>query len=99
VPGSGQPIVLLADAQTTGGYPKIATIISADVPVIGRRKPGASVRFVAVTQQEAEAARRAQDKTLAQSIAHMQPVTQPPRINLQSLYENNLIDGASSALD
>ena len=35
VPGNGQPIVLLADRQTTGGYPKIATVISADMPALG----------------------------------------------------------------
>src|SRR5690606_27411380 len=40
VPGSGQPITLLADAQTTGGYPKIATVISSDIAVLSRRRPG-----------------------------------------------------------
>ena len=48
VPGSGRPIVLMVDNQTTGGYPKIATVISADIPVVGRRKPGRTIRFVAV---------------------------------------------------
>ena len=46
VPGSGQPIVLLADHQTTGGYPKIATVISADLPKLGRCRPGDPLRFV-----------------------------------------------------
>ena len=41
VPGNGLPIVLLADRQTTGGYPKIATVISADLPALGRLTPGA----------------------------------------------------------
>lgn len=54
VPGSGQPIVLLADAQTTGGYPKIATVVSADIPVLARRRPGAAVRFEPVSLEEAE---------------------------------------------
>ena len=49
VPGSGQPILLLADHQTTGGYPKIATVISADLPVVGRRRPGDALRFAAVS--------------------------------------------------
>jgi allophanate hydrolase len=40
VPGSGQPIVLMVDNPTTGGYPKVATVISADIPVLGRRGPG-----------------------------------------------------------
>ena len=45
VPGTGQAILLLADHQTTGGYPKIATVISADLPVVGRRRPGDPIRF------------------------------------------------------
>jgi biotin-dependent carboxylase-like uncharacterized protein len=59
VPGSGQPIVLLADRQTTGGYPKIATIISADLPALGRVPIGAKISFEPVTLEQAEAARRA----------------------------------------
>ena len=48
VPGNGLPIVLLADRQTTGGYPKIATVISADLPALGRMTPGAKIAFEAV---------------------------------------------------
>ncbi len=41
VPGDGQPIILMADRQTTGGYPKkIATVISADIPALGRVRLG-----------------------------------------------------------
>jgi len=64
VPGSGLPIVLMVDCQTTGGYPKIATVISADIPVIGRRKPGRRIRFVAVGIDEAELLRREQEAAL-----------------------------------
>ncbi len=65
VPGSGKPIVLMVDNQTTGGYPKIATVISADVPVIGRRKPGRAIRFAAVEVKMAEQLRRAQEAAIA----------------------------------
>ena len=58
VPGSGRPIVLMVDNQTTGGYPKIATVISADIPLVGRRRPGRTIRFVAVDVREAEQLRR-----------------------------------------
>ncbi|MBA9069744.1 biotin-dependent carboxylase-like uncharacterized protein [Methylobacterium sp. RAS18] len=63
VPGSGRPIVLLADRQTTGGYPKIATVISADLRRLAQRRPGEPVRFAAVdlataTQLAREAAAR-----------------------------------------
>ena len=53
VPGSGQPILLMADRQTTGGYPKIATVISADVPVAGQLAPGDWIRFVPCTRTDA----------------------------------------------
>ncbi|WP_168193180.1 biotin-dependent carboxyltransferase family protein [Rhodophyticola sp. CCM32] len=59
VPGDGQPIVLMRDAQTTGGYPKIATVISADLGRLAQTLPGGTVRFRAVTMAQAqEAARR-----------------------------------------
>ena len=53
VPGEGQPIVLLVDRQTTGGYTKIATVISADIARIGQTRPGQRVRFREVTVPEA----------------------------------------------
>src|SRR5690606_12426517 len=57
VPGSGRPILLLNDCQTTGGYPKIATVISADLAAAGRLVPGAQIRFRKVGLEEADAAR------------------------------------------
>lgn len=56
VPGNGQPIILLADCQTVGGYPKIATVISADLPRLAHMKPGQTLRFRAVDAAEAKAA-------------------------------------------
>lgn len=56
VPGEGQPIVLLVDRQTTGGYTKIATVISVDIGRIGQTRPGQRVRFRRVTLAEAHAA-------------------------------------------
>ena len=56
VPGNGQPIILLADCQTVGGYPKIATVISADLPRLAQHKPGDALRFRAVDAVEAKAA-------------------------------------------
>ena len=53
VPGSGQAIVLFADCQSTGGYPKIATVLSADLGRLAQSRPGRAVRFRAVTAQEA----------------------------------------------
>jgi antagonist of KipI len=59
VPANGQPIVLMVDHQTTGGYPKIAEVIAADVPLVAQVPPGAAVRFVRATLEEADAAREA----------------------------------------
>ena len=53
VPTSGQPIIMLAERQTVGGYTKIATVISADLPLVGQRKTGDVIRFQAVTVEEA----------------------------------------------
>ena len=53
VPASGQPILLMADRQTTGGYAKIATVISADIPVVGQLAPGDWIEFVACSRGEA----------------------------------------------
>jgi len=53
VPGHGLPIIMLADRQTTGGYPKIATVCSVDLSLIGQAKPGDKVRFAAISREEA----------------------------------------------
>lgn len=53
VPRGGQPIVLLADHQTTGGYPVIATICSADIGLLAQRSPGESLRFYRLDRVEA----------------------------------------------
>jgi len=53
VPGDGQPIVLLVDRQSTGGYTKIATVCSFDIRRIAQLRPGQSVRFKSVTVEQA----------------------------------------------
>ena len=54
VPPDGQPIVLMADRQTTGGYPKLAQVISADLPLLAQTHLGGQVRFRAVSLEEAQ---------------------------------------------
>lgn len=58
VPGHGQPVVLMADRQTTGGYPKIATVISADLPALGRLRIGDGISFQETSVEEAKQLRR-----------------------------------------
>ena len=54
VPSHGHPIIMMADRQTTGGYAKIATIASVDIPKMVQCSPGTKVRFSAITVQEAQ---------------------------------------------
>lgn len=64
VPTSGQPIIMMAERQTVGGYTKIAAVISADLPVIAQCRPGDVVRFRAVSLAEAHRLRREGRKKL-----------------------------------
>lgn len=57
VPGSGQPVILIGDHPTVGGYPKIATIIRADLAAAGRLRIGSRLRFRAVDETQARVAR------------------------------------------
>ena len=93
VPGAGLPIVLLGDRQTVGGYSKIATVASVDLPRFGRLLPGQTVRFTAIDVAEAETLRREQETRLARAISGFQTARPPGGIDLAKLYEENLIDG------
>jgi antagonist of KipI len=64
VPSSGQPILLMADRQTAGGYPKIATVITADLTVAGQLGPGDRLQFVVCSRREAMAALIAQERAI-----------------------------------
>ncbi|WP_101698140.1 biotin-dependent carboxyltransferase family protein [Clostridium minihomine] len=54
VPSSGQPIILMADRQTTGGYTKIATVISSDLPLLAQAQAGTMIRFQQVSVEESQ---------------------------------------------
>jgi allophanate hydrolase subunit 2 len=58
IPSGGAPIVLLAEHQATGGYPVIATVITADLGLVGQRRPGEALRFTRVDRDLAVAALR-----------------------------------------
>lgn len=55
VPASGEPIILMAERQTTGGYPRIATVVSVDLPVLAQAMPGSVIRFKEISIEEAQA--------------------------------------------
>jgi KipI family sensor histidine kinase inhibitor len=64
VSGDGMPIVLMVDRGTTGGYTKIATVVSADLPVLAQMVPGDRLRFEAISMDDAVDAARAQEAAL-----------------------------------
>jgi biotin-dependent carboxylase-like uncharacterized protein len=91
VPGTGKPIVLLADHQTTGGYPKMATVISADISRMGRLKPGSKIQFIEVTADEAQKARFEHEKMISSAISGF--VSADPWLDEKALYLENLVSG------
>ncbi len=97
VPGTGAPIVLLADHQTIGGYPKIATIASVDLARTGQLTPGSKLRFAAITVAQAEQLRRDQEQAFARLIASIAPARPAGGIDLDALNNVNLIDGMIDA--
>jgi biotin-dependent carboxylase-like uncharacterized protein len=99
VPGNGLPIILLADRQTTGGYPKIATVISADLPALGRMAPGARIAFEAVSIEEAETAARQLGREVAAIAEGLGPARREPWLDEARLMDANLVSGVVSARD
>lgn len=97
VPASGQPILLGPDCQTVGGYPKIATLIQADLPRLAHLAPGQAVVFTAVGQAEARRAYRELQAALAAwrgAIAGFRP---PGVLDLDALGSRNLVSGMIDA--
>jgi antagonist of KipI len=89
VPGDARPIVLLADRQTTGGYPKIGVVATVDIPLLAQAAPGTIVRFTRVTVEEAQEATRKAISELAGATLE-EPVVQTTEM---------VIDGARFRLE
>jgi biotin-dependent carboxylase-like uncharacterized protein len=97
ISGSGQPIVLLADRQTTGGYPKIATVISADLPALGRIPIGARIGFERITIDAAENLRRQLFVEIDGIGARLVPLPGGITERAPNLLQCNLISGVVDA--
>jgi 5-oxoprolinase (ATP-hydrolysing) subunit C len=91
VPGEGQPIVLMADRQSTGGYPKIATIIGPDLGRLAQARPGSTIRFQDVIHAEAVAARVQESAFLTGPIG-IEPLIRT-QFTSEFLLGLNLVDG------
>lgn len=94
VPGTGRPIVLLNDAHTAGGYPKIATVITSDLPKLGLQRTGSPINFSFVNVDEAHAIRHYEKELVNQALLTFQPCLQL-NPSTRTLFENNLIDGVT----
>ena len=96
VPGSGQPIILMADHQTSGGYPKVATVISADLPILGRLRPERAIRFEAVSVNEAQQRAKDLEAELKKIIGSINPIEAASKLDVEKLYTENLLSGVVS---
>jgi biotin-dependent carboxylase-like uncharacterized protein len=94
--GDGRPMVLMADRQVTGGYPKIATVIGADLGRLAQMRPGSNVRFALTTVEAAVAARRA-ERAMLEAGVEAAPLVRTP--NAEELLGSNLISGVSGGAD
>jgi biotin-dependent carboxylase-like uncharacterized protein len=95
VAADGQPILLLADRQTTGGYPRIATVIGADIAAAGRLAAGMTVRFQEVGREEALHALQAQRDWLASLPGQLRPLPDS-QLSAEHLLSHNLIGGVTA---
>jgi allophanate hydrolase len=93
VPANGQPIVLLADSQTVGGYPKIATVITADLPKLAHARAGTKIKVQAVTLAQAHEALIDAHDLWQQWLTTREAFLPMGYIDEQALYNHNLISG------
>jgi biotin-dependent carboxylase-like uncharacterized protein len=96
VPGHGNPLILMADRQTTGGYPKIATVISADLPALGRTRIGDTIAFEQITIEEARFLRSKLVEEIRSIPTRIVPTRRSTDI-VAHLLGSNLISGAINA--
>ena len=98
VPGNGQPIVLMSDRGTSGGYPKIATVITADFGRFAQIPAGTGFRFKAVSMAEAQSAARKFAELLRTLPDRLRPI-ESFDLNIEALQDANVAGAAVSAVD
>lgn len=96
--GSGNPFILLPECQTTGGYPRIATVLPCDLPRAAQTPANASIRFEFVTLDHAEALHLAFLAEIEQLSQRVQPLVRDPH-DIPDLLSYQLIGGVVSATD
>ena len=98
VPGNGQPIVLMPDRGTSGGYPKIATVTSADFGRFAQTPAGRAFHFEAVSMAEAQTAARQFAELLRSLPDRLRPI-ESFDLNIDALQDANVAGYAVSAVD
>ena len=88
ITGDGQPVILMADRGTTGGYTKIAAVIAVDIPKLAQTLPGNAVTFHAVSVEEAHRLLKEQEEAIADFKARVQRAAQTRAPALRVLIDN-----------
>lgn len=98
ITGDGTPFVLLCECQTTGGYPRIATVLPCDLPIVAQAPPDAPLRFRMVTLDEAIAAERQAAARRADLRHGIEPLVRNPH-DMADLLAYQLISGVTAGRD
>ncbi|MEM5541160.1 biotin-dependent carboxyltransferase family protein [Sulfitobacter sp. AS92] len=96
ITGDGAPFVLMCECQTTGGYPRIGTVIPCDLPIVAQAQPGAALQFEFIDLDEALAAETRHRADLAALPKQRQPLLRDPA-RIRDLLSYQLISGVVSA--
>lgn len=97
ITGDGTPFVLMAECQTTGGYPRIGTVLPCDLPRVAQAAAGVALRFHYVTLVEGATIQARADKDLSNLSRSISPLIRDPH-TMQDLLSYQLIGGAISAI-
>ncbi|MDQ6869506.1 MAG: biotin-dependent carboxyltransferase family protein [Pseudomonadota bacterium] len=97
IAGDKKPLILMADRQPTGGYPKLGHVVRVDIGRLAQMRPGETCRFRAVSVAEARAAFLRREDEIATTQQCLRPLRQ--ELTSERLFEANLIDGVVDPLD
>lgn len=98
ITGDGTPFVLLAECQTTGGYPRIGTVLPQDLPRVAQAPPGAALQFGFVTLEDALDAHAAHARSLGDLPRRIRDLVRDPH-DIADLLSYQLISGATAGQD
>ena len=96
--GSGNPFVLLPECQTTGGYPRIATVLPQDLPIVAQAAPGTPLQFCFVSIEKALETARTMAQIVLDLKRQRQPLIRDPR-DIHDLLSYQMISGVTAGLE